>query len=79
MLFRYWFFVWISGSPGQIHHLAGQTSDAFISVAEPHHFDASSGKNFDAAPTPTLLKQLILKLTKFTIFSSDFWIENVVL
>jgi hypothetical protein len=28
-----------------------------ISVAEPHHFDAASapGKNFDAAPAPTLL------------------------
>jgi hypothetical protein len=40
----------------------------FTSVAEPHHFYAAPapGKNFDAAPTPTLLfsKAKFLKLTK---------------
>jgi hypothetical protein len=38
------------------------------SVAEPHHFYAAPapGKNFDAAPAPTLLysKAKFLKLTK---------------
>jgi hypothetical protein len=41
----------------------------FSSVAEPHHFYAApaSGKNFDAAPAPTLLysKAKFLKRTKF--------------
>jgi hypothetical protein len=36
------------------------------SVAEPHHFYAARGKNFDAAPAPTLLysKAIFLKGTK---------------
>jgi hypothetical protein len=36
------------------------------SVAEPHHFSAAPGKNFDAAPAPTLLysKTKFLKRTK---------------
>jgi hypothetical protein len=36
------------------------------SVAEPHHFYAAPGKNFDAAPAPTLLysKAKFLKRTK---------------
>jgi hypothetical protein len=42
-----------------------------ISVAEPHHFYAAPGKNFDAlaAPAPTLLysKAKFLKLTKVYI------------
>jgi hypothetical protein len=42
-------------------------STAGSSVAEPHHFDAAPtpGKNFDAAPAPTLLysKENFLKRT----------------
>jgi hypothetical protein len=36
------------------------------SVAEPHNFYAALGKNFDAAPAPTLLnsKAKFLKITK---------------
>jgi hypothetical protein len=36
---------------------------AYIGVAEPHHFYAAPGKNFYAAPAPTLLygKAKILK------------------
>jgi hypothetical protein len=36
------------------------------SVAEPHHFYAAPGKNFDPAPAPTLLysKAKFLKRTK---------------
>jgi hypothetical protein len=37
-----------------------------VSVAEPHHFYAAPGENFDAAPAPTLLysKAKFLKRTK---------------
>jgi hypothetical protein len=46
----------------------GQWSYLKISVAEPHHFYASPapGKNFDAAPAPTLLyrKAKFLKRTE---------------
>jgi hypothetical protein len=38
----------------------------WTSVAEPHHFYAAPGTNFDAAPAPTLLysKAKFLKWTK---------------
>jgi hypothetical protein len=45
------------------------------SVAEPHHFYAAPGENFDAAPAPTLLysKAKFLKRTKHMMkLSSSF-------
>jgi hypothetical protein len=43
------FHIWLTMS------CAGNLKTVLTSGAEPHHFNAAPGKNFDAAPAPTLL------------------------